>query len=121
MWIVFIVSCIPTVRPIFVKVINKVASSSGRAFPTNRGYAAQTESCNGIRVDAYSLNKKAANSKVKSVVTNNDSEENILPGQDGIRMTTDIRIQYQEERSNSLANKKRSSSQQWETRYDDRV
>jgi hypothetical protein len=108
MWIVFIVPWIPTIRPIFVKAINKITSSKNRIFPSGRGYTAQENSAtNGSHVRAYSSTKKTTgSSRITSIIKKNDSEGNILPSQGGMRMTTEIQINYQEDRSQSFSDKK---------------
>lgn len=121
MWVVFIVGCIPTVRPIFVKMFNIVTSSNNRSFATGRGYTAQKDSvANTSRARAYSKNRKDT-SKVTTLATNNDSEENIL-GQEGIMMTTDVSVQYQANHlEGSPLDKSSKDPDLWKTRFDDRV
>ncbi|KAE8450523.1 hypothetical protein EG329_006254 [Mollisiaceae sp. DMI_Dod_QoI] len=122
MWVVFIVGCIPTIRPIFVKVLHVVTSSASRTFTTTRGYAAQDDSNMNIsRSRAYSQSRKDS-SKITTIITKNDSEENILPGQEGIMMTRDIQVQYQHHSSEaSTFNDPRKDPDIWKTRYDETV
>lgn len=121
MWVVFIVGCIPTVRPIFVKMFNIVTSSNNRTFTTGRGYTAQDDSDTKIsRARAYSQNRKDT-SKVTTIVTKNDSEENIL-GQEGIMMTRDISVQYQPKNAEATSLENPSKDEDmWKTGFDDRV
>jgi len=55
-----------------------------------------------------------------SIIAANDSEENILPGQSGIMMTTDIHIQRQKSKEELEAIKSKDEDL-WKTHYDDRV
>ncbi|KAI9730960.1 MAG: hypothetical protein M1818_008035 [Claussenomyces sp. TS43310] len=97
MWIVFIVSCIPTVRPIFVRVFDKVYTTGSRSFGTGRGYIAQPDT------NTPSVNRngnpwqgsKPHEPNITSLTLKNDSEENILPGQDGIMLTRKVSVHYE--------------------------
>jgi hypothetical protein len=100
MWIVFIVSCVPTVRPIFVKVIGKVYSNSqsrSRTFPSRNLYAKQTSS-NGAGTHSLAYaSKKDASANVDPMPEDNESEQHILPGEPGgILMTSQIVVRYDE-------------------------
>ncbi|CZR62197.1 uncharacterized protein PAC_12094 [Phialocephala subalpina] len=110
MWVVFI----PTVRPIFVKMFNIVTSSNNRSFATGRGYTAQDDSTNISRAWAYSQNRKDT-SKVTTIATKNDSEENIL-GQEGIMMTRESN-----HFEGSSLERSRKDQDVWKTRFDDQV
>lgn len=122
MWVVFIVGCIPTVRPIFVKVLSVVISSGQRTFGTGRGYTEQDNSnTNTSRGRAYSQNRKSS-SKITTIASKNDSEENILPGQEGIMMTSDIRVQYRpNDPEEASFDKAKKDLDVWKTRFDDQV
>ncbi|KUJ10332.1 uncharacterized protein LY89DRAFT_723577 [Mollisia scopiformis] len=122
MWVVFIVGCIPTTRPLFVKVLDVVVSSGNRTFRTGRGYTEQDNSnTNTSRSRAYSESRKNP-SKITTIVSKNESEENILPGQEGIMMTRDIRVQYQRNDPEAGSFDKASKDpDNWKTRFDDQV
>ncbi|KAG0645989.1 hypothetical protein D0Z07_7935 [Hyphodiscus hymeniophilus] len=98
MWVIFIVSCIPTIRPIFVKAFNKVYTSGSRTFATGQGYEQHTGTGAGTHSRAYATNlgtRKGTDSKATTLPTsNNESEENILPGQKGIMMTSHVVVKY---------------------------
>lgn len=122
MWVVFIVGCIPTVRPLFVKVLNVVISSGQRTFRTGRGYTEQDDSyTNTSRGRTYSQNRKNT-SKITTSAMKTDSEENILSGQQGIMMTRDIRVQYQSnEDEGTTVDKTKTDPDIWKSRSDDQV
>ena len=100
MWVIFMVSCIPTIRPLFIKAFNKVYYASGsRTFATGRGYEQHTGTGAGTHSRAYASHlgsRKGTDSKAITLPTNkNESEENILPGQKGIIMTSHVVVKYE--------------------------
>lgn len=125
MWVIFIVSCIPTIRPIFVKAFNKVYASGSRTFATGRGYEQQSDINNaGTRSRAYASHlgsRKGPESKVSSLPTHNDneSEENILPGQKGIMMTSHVVVKY--EGNDSERTVAKGGERDWNNHFDDSV
>lgn len=119
MWVIFIVSCIPTIRPIFVKAFNKVYTSGSRTFATGRGYAQQNDTGPGTHSRAYASHigsRKGTESKATTLPTNNESEENILPGQKGIMMTSHVVVKY--EGSDS---ERGGKDRDWKNHFDDSV
>lgn len=123
MWIVFIVSCIPTVRIAFVKVIKKGTGSQSRTFPIRHGYTAQNDSyTNESRVHAYvQTGRKVTDSRNTLKAMESSSQENILPGQTGIMMTRDIRVQYSKDNPEGSLDKSVKDSEIWKNGFDDRV
>jgi hypothetical protein len=120
MWIVFIVSCIPTVRPIFVQVFNKVYTPGSRTFATGEGYEQQSDTHTPrthARVYA-SHSRKGLDTVVTSLPTRNlnESAENILPGQQGIMMTSQVVVKYEGSESEHSGHK-----DDWKTGFDDSV
>jgi hypothetical protein len=122
MWIVFIVSCIPTIRPLFAKFFNKVYSSGSRTFGTGRGYEQQNDASGaGTHSRAYASHAgshKGADSKVVSLPTRNDneSEESILPGQQGIMMTNQVVVKYE-----GADGERDKGERDWKNHFDDSV
>lgn len=95
-WVVFIVGCIPPIRPllmiIFQGILSSARSVSGHTRSNTHGrYGRSTE------LQSYAPHSKpqvrhVAN--VMSVLEGKDSEENILE-EGGIVKTTDIRLSYE--------------------------
>jgi hypothetical protein len=123
MWVIFIVSCIPTIRPIFVKAFNKVYTSGSRTFATG-GYQQQNDTGAGTHSRAYA-SRKGADSKSTSLPTHNDneSEENILPGQQGIMMTSQVVVKYEGSDSERTlgGTSGRKGEVDWKNHFDDSV
>ena len=91
------VSCIPPIRPIFVKAIHQIHSSSGRSRGTNNnnltpGYGGYAKS------GPYA---SRSNIKRAAPTTTNESEEDILAERDGIMMTRKVSIHYEESGGNN--------------------
>jgi hypothetical protein len=88
------VSCIPPIRPLFVKVFKVIQSSSG-----------QSQAKNGDTPEYLHSGPYASRSNIKraQLDTTNESEENILEG-NGIMLTRKISIHY-EESGGSMNNK----------------
>lgn len=84
------VSCIPPIRPLFVKAIHKVQSSSNRS----RGTSNTNDHSPGYAKSGPYASR--SNNKRPVVTTTNESEEDILADQDGIMMTRKISIHYNE-------------------------
>jgi hypothetical protein len=94
MWTIIMVSCIPPIRPLFVKVFKVIQSSSG-----------QSQAKNGDTPEYLHSGPYASRSNIKraQLDTTNESEENILEG-NGIMLTRKISIHY-EESGGSMNNK----------------
>lgn len=119
MWVIFIVSCIPSVRPIFVKAFNKVYGSGSRTFATGQGYNQHTDPVkSGTHTHAYAANLNVRNmeSKSSSLPTggDNESEENILLDQKGIMMTSQVVVKYGD-------NERVEGNRDWRNHFDDTV
>ena len=111
LWVVFIASCIPTIRPIIVRIIHKVTGKEGN-ITIATGYIHEA-TLKGIEDDSaksrqartyskvYTRGQGSSNATAKNVF---ESVENILPGQDGIIMTTEYQVKY-EESQDSLSEK----------------
>lgn len=115
MWIVFIVSCIPPIRPLFVKVFQKASSSLGRSGYMQDG----TSKTLGTNANAYaSHNHPKSKSHISSMPIKNDSEEEILQEQGGIMMTKQISVRYQETSSKNSSEIRDGTDEAWKTHYD---
>jgi hypothetical protein len=111
LWVVFIASCIPTIRPIIVRIIHKVTGKEGN-ITIATGYIHEA-TLKGMEDDSaksrqartyskvYTRGQGRGNATAKNVF---ESVENILPGQDGIIMTTEYQVKY-EESQDSLSEK----------------
>ena len=115
LWVVFIASCIPTIRPILVRIIHKVTGKEGNTTIAT-GYIHEATS-----KDSAKPRKARAHSKVYTRVqgsgntaTKNvfESEENIMPGKDEIVMTTEYQVKY-EESQESLSEKGLGRIESW--------
>lgn len=117
MWVIFIVSCIPTIRPLFVKAFSKVYGSGSRP---SQGYQQQSDPAKpGLHTRAYAStfgSRNAVESKTSSLPTtgDNESEETILPGQRGIMMTSQVVIKYDDKQ-------RAEGNRDWRNHFDDSV
>jgi hypothetical protein len=119
LWVVFIASCIPTIRPILVRIIHKVTGKEGNT-TTVPGYIHEAtlkdsndESAKAGRGRAYSKVYIKAQGNVNAATKNGfGSEENIMPGKDGIVMTTEYQVRY-EESQDSLSEKGLGRTESW--------
>lgn len=88
MWTILMVSCIPPIRPLFVKAIHQIHSSSGKSRGTNN---------NNLTPGYGPSGPYASRSNIKRPVqTTTESDEDILVERDGIMMTRKISIHYEE-------------------------
>ena len=85
MWIILMVSCIPPIRPLFVKFIKTIRSISCPSRDTDQ---------NGPPTTVY-IQSVGSHSKKLPLTTTNESEEDILE-RDGILMTRNITVHYEE-------------------------
>lgn len=119
LWVVFIASCIPTIRPILVRIIHII---TGKEHNTTiaTGYVHEAE-LKISKNDSARSKKFRAYSKVYTkgqgsgnVTTKNvfESEENIVPGRDEIVMTTEYQVKY-EESQDSLSEKGLGRTESW--------
>jgi len=94
MWIVFIASCVPAIRPIFAKLLGKthLHNSKDPTNPTHRGYLVQRE--NTMRSRAYASDGVRQGDVIGPKMSS-ESEEDILGGHDGIVMTRNVSIHYE--------------------------
>jgi hypothetical protein len=115
MWVIFIVACVPTIRPLFVKVFHKVYASGSRSFGLSRGYVAQEDTrSTGNQSRAFASSSKTPEITAKPIDSNNGSEENILPGPTGIMMTSHISVKYDDEGGRS-DNGRSETDREWKT------
>jgi hypothetical protein len=98
MWVIFIVSCIPSIRPCFVRVFNIVYASGSNSRGTGHGYIQQSDTNTNLRGTDTNRSRAftSATTTSKAMHSDNDSEENILPNQQGIMMTNQISVKYEE-------------------------
>ena len=116
LWVVFIASCIPTIRPILVRIIHKVTGKEGNTTIAT-GYiheaTSKYDSAKSRKVRAYSKaytrGQGSGNATTKNVF---ESEENIMPGKDEIIMTTEYQVKY-EESQDSLSEKGLGRAESW--------
>jgi hypothetical protein len=119
LWIVFIASCIPTIRPILVRIIHRVTGKEGNNTIAT-GYIheptlkdSEDDSAKPRKARTYSRvytrGQGSGNGTTKNVF---ESVENILPGQDGIIMTTEYQVKY-EESQDSLSEKGLGRVESW--------
>jgi hypothetical protein len=119
LWVVFIASCIPTIRPILVRIIHKVTGKEGNTTITT-GYIheatlkdSKDDSAKSRKVREYSKvytrGQGSGNATTKNVF---ESEENIMPGKDEIVMTTEYQVKY-EESQDSLSEKGLGRTESW--------
>lgn len=119
LWVVFIASCIPTIRPIIAQVIHKVTGKEDNTTIAT-GYIheatlkdSKDDSAKSRRVRAYSKvysrGQRSGNDTINNVF---ESEENIMPGKDGIVMTTEYQVKY-EESQDSLSEKGLGRAESW--------
>jgi hypothetical protein len=93
MWTILMVSCIPPIRPLFVKAIHQINSSSGRSRGTKNNNLTPGYGGYGKSSGPYA---SRSNIKRPAPTTTNESEEDILAERDGIMMTRKISIHYEE-------------------------
>lgn len=119
LWVVFIASCIPTIRPILVRIIHKVTRKEGNTTIAT-GYIHET-TLKDSKGDPAKPRKVRAYSKVyargqgsENATTKNvfDSVENIMPGKGEIVMTTEYQVKY-EESQDSLSEKGLGRAESW--------
>ena len=119
LWVVFIASCIPTIRPILVRIIHKVTCKEGNTTIAT-GYIheatskdSKDDSAKSRKVRAYSKvytrGQRSGNATTKNVF---ESEENIMPGKDDIIITTEYQVKY-EESQDSLSEKGLGRAESW--------
>jgi len=119
LWVVFIASCIPTIRPIIVRIIHKVTGKEGNTTIAT-GYIheatlkdSKDDSAKSRKVRAYSKvytrRQGSGNATTKNVF---ESEENIMPGKDEIVMTIEYQVKY-EESQDSLSEKGLGRAESW--------
>lgn len=94
MWTILMVSCIPPIRPLFMRAIQQIQSSSNRSRNTNNSQVTP-----GYPKPAGPY-ASLSNVKRPTITTTNESEEDILADRDGIRMTRKVSIHYNERASN---------------------
>lgn len=87
MWTIIMVSCIPPIRPLFVRAFKGIQSTSGASKANNN--KAPSYLYSGPYA-SQSNNIKRSQPKV-----DNESEENILQ-EDGIMLTRKVSIHYEE-------------------------
>jgi len=119
LWVVFIASCIPTIRPILVRIIHKVTGKEGNTtIATGYIHEATLKDSNDdsaksrkVRVysKVYTRRQGSGNATTKNVF---ESEENIMPGKDEIVMTTEYQVKY-EESQDSLSEKGLATAESW--------
>src|SRR5690349_6774787 len=110
MWVIFVVSCIPIIRPLFAKVFQEGSRSSSRHFGASSGYIENQASANTgpyFRTRAFSSSYPL---EFHNETRNNESEENILPSEKGILMTSLIIVKSGKGGEQSVTKK-----QYWET------
>jgi hypothetical protein len=119
LWVVFIASCIPTIRPIIVRIIHKLTGKEGNTTIAT-GYIHEA-TLKDSKVDSAKFRKVRVYSKVYTrgqgsgnATTKNvfESEENIIPGKDEIVMTTEYQVKY-EESQDSLSEKGLGRAESW--------
>lgn len=119
LWVVFIASCIPTIRPILVRIIHKITGKeSNTTIATGYIHEAtlkdsKDDSAHSREVRAYSKvysrGQASGNATTKNIF---ESEENIIPGKDGIVMMTEYQVKY-EESQDSLSEKGLGRTESW--------
>lgn len=119
LWVVFIASCIPTIRPILVGIIHKVAGKDGTALKAT-GYIhdailkdSEDESTKSRKIRAYSkVYVRGQGRGGAGMKGGSESEENIKPEKDKIVMTTEYQVKY-EENQDSLSEKGMGRAESW--------
>lgn len=115
LWVVFIASCIPTIRPIIVRIIHAVTGKETNNSTAANGYIHETtlkDSANSRRVRTYSrvyTRGGQGNTTTKNMF---ESEENIMPDKDVIVMTTEYQVKY-EDSEDSLSEKGFGRAESW--------
>jgi hypothetical protein len=121
LWVVFIASCIPTIRPVLVLVIHKMTGKESHNTMVT-GYMrdatlkdSDDASSRPRLVRAYSkvYARGQANGNAKQKKSF-ESDDNIMPGKDEIVMTTEYQVKY-EESQDSLSEKGLVSTESWKT------
>lgn len=94
-WVVLIVGCIPPIRPLFISIFRKIATSTRSK--TTSGRTNETSRNTELRAYSHgSKNHPHARHISPSLSTAQGSEENILAMEDGaIMKTTDISLTYE--------------------------
>jgi hypothetical protein len=119
LWVVFIASCIPTIRPILVRVIHKVTGKEENTTMAT-GYIQEVTLKDSNHESTKSRNFRTY-SKVYTrgqgngnVTTQNvfESVENIMPSKDEIVMTTEYQVKY-EDSQESLSEKGLGRVESW--------
>jgi hypothetical protein len=119
LWVVFIASCIPTIRPILVRIIHKVAGKEGNTTIAT-GYIheailkdSKDDSTKSRVLRTYSRVytgvQGSGNAATKNVF---GSEDNIKSAKDEIIMTTEYQVKY-EESQDSLSEKGLRRVESW--------
>jgi hypothetical protein len=118
-WVVFIACCIPTIRPILVRIIHKVTGREGNTTIATRYIHEATlkdlkdDTAKSRNVGAYSKvytrGQGSGNATTKNMF---ESEENIMPGKDEIIMTIEYQVKY-EESQDSLSEKGLGRAESW--------
>ena len=90
MWTILMVGCIPPIRPLMVKAIHKIQSSSGWPRETN----------DISLTPGYGQSRSYTSRSIKrpAQTATNESEEDILAEGNGIVMTRKVSIHYEESR-----------------------
>lgn len=120
LWVVFIASCIPTIRPILVRIIHKVTGKEVNN-TTVTGYIHEAtlkdledDSAKSRHARTYSKVYTRGQVSGKAATKNVfESEENILPGRNEIIMTTEYQVKY-EESQDSLSEKGLGRVDSWQ-------
>ena len=118
-WVVFIASCIPTIRPILVRIIHKFTGKEGNTtIVTGYIHEATLKGSKDIlakprKARAYSMVYARGQGGGVPITKNVfESEENIMPGKNEIVMTTEYQINY-EESQDSLSEKGLARTESW--------
>ncbi|KAJ5633418.1 hypothetical protein N7490_009757 [Penicillium lividum] len=98
-WVVFIVGCIPPIRPLLMIIFHRLLTSVKSTTPTHTNHHGRSTELN-----TYSRSKlqvQHMTSNFVSVLEGKDSEENLAEG--GIMKTTEVRLSYEAGSSTSTA------------------
>ncbi len=120
LWVIFIASCIPTIRPIIVRIIQKVTGKEvNKTIATEYIHEATLEDLEDDSAksrQARTYSKVYTRGQVSSKATTKnvfESEVIILPGRNGIIMTTEYQVKY-EESQDSLSEKGLGRVDSWQ-------
>lgn len=119
LWVVFIASCIPTIRSILVRIIHKVTGKERNATIAT-GYVheailkdSEDDLAKSRKTRAYSKvysrGQGSGNATIKNVF---ESEQSIMPSKDDIIITTEYQVKY-EESQDSLSEKGLGKAESW--------